>query len=1140
MKALFGILTCSLLLFSHLPEPGAQTYEGGVRGAARDAQGGVVPGATVTLVNEGTNATRTAITNEVGEYMFAKVVPGIYTLRAQVEGFKPYEQMGIEIGVQWFIVLDIRFEIGGIEETVIVRGESPIIETASASLSSTLENEEMVTLPTSSRNPYYLAITTPSVVHLGAPYFIRQQDHNSNALMTIVGGPNISNNYTLDGVPISDFSNRAIIIPSMEAVEEVKIQASTYDAEMGRTGGGVFNTLHKTGSNRCAGSALVQNRPQWGVGQLYFEKEAGDPKPDTYYWLYGGSFGGAIIQNKTFFWASTEGYRTSVTRNQVVTFPTDAMARGDFSQSGITIYDPLTTRPDPNNPGEFIRDPFPDNVIPADRLNTVGLNLASYLLGMGSGPVSSSANVVDRADQFSININHQFSDRFTLSGTYMYNTMDEPGALLVGGGPSDPGNYVGHRRIHVLALNNTFVPNDFSVYTIRYGYTRFDDDWLAPEFDPAELGFSQNYLDQISNTFTGIRLPGYGSGNRTHGGAGSEYARYYSQAVNATGSRFIGNHTLKLGGDYRRIGAKAFFLGHSAGDFYFDTSFTQGPNPNSPDSATGDPLADLLLGFPADGWIDVNTPNDFYINYVGFFVQDDWRVSEDVVLNFGLRVEHEGGVKEKNNAFTVGFDRETPWPVQPIDDMTLRGGLMYAGVDGYPDYQGEPKAVKLGPRMGFSWSINSKTVLRGGYGLFWAPPAGTDMIPTDTRMGTRGYSATTNYFATNDGYLTPAGALTDPFPSGAEQPQGGSLGLLTGAGTSIDFVDQFSRSPYVQQYSAGVQRELSGEVAVSASYLGSRSDDLSIVGTANINQLDTSFFSMGTALQEQVPNPFYGNSLFGNLSQTPTISRGQLLRPYPQFQDLWAHRVSEGRRRYHSVVLKAEKRFRSGWGARINYAWSRNDDNVSDYNHFSGGGSSPLNSYDLIGEYDRSSSDSPHRLNVSGVLELPFGKGKRWLNEGGLTDALLGGWSVSATGYYQSGFPIRVQQLNNNTGLFTAYQIPNMVHGVDPGHIGSTVENLDSYLNPAAWVEAEPFTFGNAPRRDTRVRSPFRQNWDFAFQKSQAVGWARLTVRAEIINAFDHPDFRGPEYRLGSRNFGRITRVTGFARTLQFMIRLDW
>ncbi len=174
---------------------------------------------------------------------------------------------------------------------------------------------------------------------------------------------------------------------------------------------------------------------------------------------------------------------------------------------------------------------------------------------------------------------------------------------------------------------------------------------------------------------------------------------------------------------------KAHYQGDSAGWFAFPTSFSHGPNPNSPDPATGDPLADLLLGFPSDGGIDVATPNDFFIHYLGFFVQDDWRVSSDLVLNLGLRVEHEDGIRERKNAFTVGFDRDRPWPIQPVDGMTLRGGLMYAGVDGYADSQGDPTPVKLGPRAGFSWSLNEDTVFRGGYGLFWAPPANRDLYP---------------------------------------------------------------------------------------------------------------------------------------------------------------------------------------------------------------------------------------------------------------------------------------------------------------------------------------------------------------------------------------------------------------------------
>lgn len=1110
----------------------AQTYQGGVRGAVRDATG-IISGITVTLTNEGTNQTRRSTSNDEGQYAFPNVPPGVYTVSATVDGFRPFAHTSIEVGVQRFVILDIVLEIGTVEETITVTSESPVLEAATASNASSLEAVEMVTLPTPSRNPFFLSITTPNVVPSGNPQFQRMQDQNATSALSIAGGPRRGNNYTLDGVPITDLRNRAVIIPSMESIEEVKVQVSTYDAEMGRTGGGVFNTFHRRGSNQWEGSALIQNRPSWGVGQLFFDEQAGAPKPDSYYWLWGGSFGGAIVPDKTFFWLSTEGYRTSVTRNRVLTLPTAAMARGDFSQSGRIIYDPLTTRPNPDNPGGFIRDPFPGNIIPGDRLNPVGVNIASFLTARGEGDISASANVVDAADQFSVNVTHQLSPTFTVSGTYMYYDSDEPGPLFIDN-PYDPSLGNLFRQVNLLGLNTTYIPSDDSVLTFRYGYFRFVNDFAVPEFDVASLGFSDNFTGQISqDVFPFIDFPlDYPFG----GAGGTDQSHNYSHSVNGTWSKFVGNHTLKVGGDYRRIGVDFVSAGAAAGAFEFGLDFTQGPDPTNPAPNSGDGLATLLLGHPTFGVLDIRTPQEHYIDYVSAFIHDDWRVSSSLVLNLGLRIEHEQGLKEKSDILTVGFDRETPWPVQPIEGMTLRGGLMYAGKDGAPRHLGDPTPIKLGPRVGASFSVSPSTVIRGGYGLFWAPPQ-------PFNVDARGYDASTFYLASTDGGLTPAGTLTDPFPNGVEQPIGNELGLLTGAGGEIEFPDQFRKSPYVQQFSVDVQHELGSSVVVSAGYLGSRSEQLGLGGRVNINQLDPSLQSMGAALLDEIPNPFLGNRIFGNLSESETIPRGQLLRPYPQFGDLFAAQVSEGERRYHSFVARLEKRFRRGWGARVNYTFSRTDDNVfGEFNFFSGRFPAPLDSTDIDAEYSRSLIDVPHRLNLSGLVELPFGEGKRWLDDGGLWSQILGGWTVSATGFYQSGFPIAVTQVPFNSfgpGFF-AVQRPNVVPGVDPGHTGSTVDNLDTYLNPDAWELAPAFTFGDAPRTDTRVRSPFRKNWDIALQKTSAVGPVRTSFRLEIINLFDTPDFRNVNAAFGTGNFGRITGVSGFARTLQFTFRFDW
>lgn len=347
----------------------------------------------------------------------------------------------------------------------------------------------------------------------------------------------------------------------------------------------------------------------------------------------------------------------------------------------------------------------------------------------------------------------------------------------------------------------------------------------------------------------------------------------------------------------------------------------------------------------------------------------------------------------------------------------------------------------------------------------------------------------------------------------------------------------------MHQYSIDLQRELPGAVAISIGYLGARGERLSVggtvSGTVNINQLDSKFQSLGATLLEPVPNPFFGNPAFGALANTATVPRGQLLRPYPQFTNILAHQVSAGKSRYNALIVKSERRLRDGWALRVNYTFSSNKDNIfGEGNFFSNNVAAALNNYALDAEYSHSLLNAPHRLNIAGTIELPFGEGKRWLSRPGLTRAIFGGWSITAIGTYQSGFPIAIVQNNNNSGLLGSSQRPNIVSGANPRTLGGTEDRLNNWLNPAAWTEAAPFTFGNAPRTDARVRTAFKKNWDIAMQKTQRIaGEKTLMIRAELINAFDDPNFLGPATNFGRSDFGKITQVGGFPRLLQLMVR---
>ena len=719
-------LLVSLMLSLTPCDGAAQTFQGGVRGAVRDADG-VVPGADVALVNEETAVERTTITNPVGEYAFPNVAPGVYTLRAALSGFKTFESRGIRVGTQEFLTLDLRLEVGEVREAITVTGRITGDRLHDRVGGNLIERRTLETLPNVGRNPFVISTITPNVIPTGVPQFTRMQDQNATAMLSLGGGPRRANNFLLDGVPITDLFNRAAIIPSLEAVEEVKVQVSTYDAELGRTGGGVFNTTHKSGSNAWRGSALILERPEWGTGTLFFTKQAGQPKPETFHHQWAASVGGPISRNRTFFWASTEGYKTQTTSNSALLLPTAAERRGDYSQSFdaqgrlIVIHDPLTTRPNPAIPGQFIRDPFPGNVIPPARINPVARNLVNLLPlpDTGRALTSESLPIGDFTNQATGKLDHRLTDRQTLSGTFAWYHSREPAPQYLGV-DGDPNAVFQPRTVNVVAINDVWR----AVRSHGAGCSATDICGFAtisrrPRQTRSSLGVRAGVCAVPSPDFraslcraTRISRP---SSRRTQTESTS-----YSHSANFSLSWLAGRHTVKVGGEYRLIGMRVFAPGDVNGTFAFSANFTQGPNPNTGGTNSGDVLASLLLGYPASGAFNVGTRNDFYTNYFAGFVQDDFRWGSNVSVNVGVRYELEPGLRERNNAMVVGFDRDRPFPVQ-APGLDLKGGLMYAGVDGYPEHQGNPSTLNFGPRAGIAWSLDSKTVVRGGYGLFWAP-----------------------------------------------------------------------------------------------------------------------------------------------------------------------------------------------------------------------------------------------------------------------------------------------------------------------------------------------------------------------------------------------------------------------------------
>ncbi len=1149
----------------------AQTFQGGLRGAVKDAQG-VIPGATVTLINEATNVSRETVSNESGEYSFPAVDPGNYAVKAAVQGFKTFERRDIRIATQTFVTLDIVLEVGALEETITVTADAPLIETSNASHADVLDAKTLETLPSVGRNIFLMAVTVPTVQSSGDTHWNRMQDQSGASTLSMGGGGVRANNYLLDGFPVTDLQNRSSTNPSAEMVEDVRVQVHTYDAEMGRTGGGVLNTTAKSGSNQFHGSGFYLSRPNALVGPNFFNEIRGVETNDQYWRNAGGGFGGPIVRGKTFFWGAVEGYRDAQSQNDGLHVPTAAMKNGDFRNltdaqgRPVIIYDPLTTDANGN------RLPFPNNVIPAGRINPVGRAFVNALPAPTLHPEFDDGNInlpgqdiiKSKAQQASVKIDHHFNDAISLSGVYLFQNSFEPDANYFPNARYAAPAFHLDRDVSVFVLNNTHVVNPSTVATLRFGMNTFSDDNSLPNpFDMRTVpGINPTFANSIVvQKFPTLDFTGY---NDT-GQSGLSDTNYYSWGINGSLTKLAGSHSFKAGADYRILGVDSLSYGQSAGTYAFTGRFT-GSNANNPNALSQNAVADLLLGYPASGSLTLASPYNEYVRYYGVFVQDDWRVNEKLTVNYGVRLEHETGLAERNNNLIVDFDRNVVSPLNvtiPADPVAgtparqVMGGLVFAGQNGASDHVGSPPKIKPSPRLGMAYSLNSRTVVRAGYGIFWAPwQSGV--------QSAAGYSQTTSL---QQNTLIPITTIDNPFPSGLTPISGNANGLLTGVSTAVTLVDPDRDAPRVHQYSADIQRQLPHDMSIGLTYMGAIGHHLTFGGSStgtttqiNINQVDPKYLPLNNVngvnlLTQTVPNPFLGVPGAASFATRTTIQRNQLLRPFPQFDNVYLAFGTMARSQYHAGVIQVTKRPTGWWGGRISYTYSRLDDNQFGQGNYYSNAPGILNHYTAIpgspyfnldAEYGRSRLDSPHKLVASPIFRLPFGAGQRWLKEG-VGNWLAGGWTVSLVIQMQSGFPLGVSQSTNNTNLLGANQRPNMVPGVAVQVPGSITDRLrknpddNLYLNPDAFSQAPAGTFGDAPRL-LDAYSPWRSTTDMAINKDVRVGGdRRATLRLEIINLFDNPWYAALfSTAAGNANFGRVTAQANYSRTLQVTARFTF
>ncbi|OLC76921.1 MAG: hypothetical protein AUH72_18300 [Acidobacteria bacterium 13_1_40CM_4_65_8] len=1138
-------MTLTLAMAATVVDVHAQSFQGGLRGTIKDS-GGVIRGVAVMLINERTDVSRDTASNAIGEYAFPAVDPGTYRILAVIPGYRSFERKAVRINTQQFATLDITLEIGAVEETITVIGESPFIDTTNASTGSIIDANALESIPTAGRSVFLLANLEPTVQASGNAHWNRMQDQVGNSAVSMGGGAVRANNYLVNGFPVTDLQNRASTNPSMEAVQEMKVQVHTYDAEMGRTGGGVVNMT--------AASGYGVIRPESLVDQLLIAKLQNQPNVTEYWRDNGGGGGGPIVRNKTFFWFAGETYVDKQPQQNSFLVPTAAERNGDFSgltRNGVPVIikDPLTGVP------------FAGNVIPASRINPVGQKIVTYLptadtqADNGSSNFSMTDLLPNKAYQYSTKVDHHFNEAASLSGFWLSQITHEANANYNPVNRFVGTSYQLDRQIKTLVVNSANVLGDSTVLTLRAGWNSFDDNYNLPfAFDATTLWPNNpTFTRQMSDTnrFPSTTTTGYfGTGFTTRQANG-----YYQYGLNGTLSKLAGTHNMKSGGDFRIIGVDSLNYGASTGSYTFTGAYS------------GNAMADMLLGYPQSGNIPLNTRVNGFVQYYSGYLQDDWRVSDRLTFNYGVRVERETGFAEKDNQITVNFDQTAVSPlnsqVRVVDPLTgqqrqVLGGLVFAGVDGAPTVQGHQPKYKVAPRGGVVFSLNDKTVLRGGYGVFWSPwnypAAGT------TGWGQIGYSATT---LLQQPQGVPTVSFSDPFPNGLVKPTGNSRGLLTGSGGDIFFVDPNKGAPRVQQFSADVERELPGNVNLSVGYTGARGANLSWAGSnsgstngyININQIDPTYQSLISNTLTLVPNPFYGVADAGQFASRQTIEIGQLLRPFPQFGNVYMSQSTGAHSMYHAGIVQLRKRATGAWGGQISYTYSRlNDNQFAESNYYSSN-AGLQNNYTVVAgsayynpdqEYGRSLLDSPHKLVVAPTLNLPFGDGRRFLSGGGLGDVLLGGWSVTTVITVQSGFPMGVTQNQTTTPfLFGGTLRPNIIAGQDfftPGDITGRITanvNDNAYFNKAAFSTTPVNQFGNAPRMLPGVLSPWRNNVDLSVSKRvRTGGQTNVSARVEVLNVLNTVQWAAPaSSAFGNSSFGQIRNQANNMRMMQFTFR---
>ena len=1121
-RASIGALAAMICLGSSAPAWAQAGQQSSMTGTVIDAQGLVLPGVSVTAVNANTNVASVAVTTAAGVYLLPGLAAGTYRVTYTLSSFAPITRR-VEVRTGDRLRIDITLQLSGLTEVVQVTDETPLLETQTATRSTVIDSASLESLPISGRNVFTLVHLTPGVLDDGStrPSISRRPfDNGGMDNLSINGGVQRSNLFLLDGGSNSaaegNGTGALAYVPPVEAVEEVRVSSNVYDAQYGRTGGGIVNVSVRNGTNRFSGSASYLHRGKSLGSQLYQDRDL--PKTDLYHYNPAFTIGGPVVREKVFFFGSYEYLSSQIPNSSTLQrVPTPAQLNGDFSALGTTMYDPLT------------RMPFPGNVIPADRIDPVSRVIAGYMLEQNIEPDAQGNNY--RAPSSSRgDLYHSFLGKVTqnigsnrMFVTLAHNTRHELRARNGRSQITATGNPNHYRWNNTLSFDWTRPIGASMVSTLKAGWTNHNRrDGLEDgfTFDSATLGFNESYLDLIPRTefFHPVTVTDY---NGAAVGTATNAHLTLSNVINASYvlTKIAGRHQIKVGGEWAsNIDETGISTGGAAVNAFGFTRHWTSARPNVTNLTAadgGDAFASYLLGFPRTGGITLGVKETLNWNsqYFGVYVQDDWRVSDRLTLNLGLRWDAETPSRERDGLVVGGFAFDEPSPLvcpecaaaaarPDINNpalANLTGGLSFTDQGIY-----DTDWSNLGPRVGATFQVNPRLVLRAGAGVSYLNGSGE-------RGTTNGITAATSYVQSLDGNLTPRTTLSETrgplYPTGLIQPVGDSLGLLSNVGSTASFHTRAREIQRYLTYNAGFQLQLPWRSVLDVNYVGSRTENQGI--TLQLNELTDAQLAMGDAfLDEQVPNPFEG-LLPGTSLNNATVARSQLLLPYPHFTSVSSGLNPMGRLMYTSLQTTWEKRLSHGVNVLLSYTWSDTRELTN-----------PLNQGDPLFE-QLTSNHRPHVFRISGGWIAPSFDTRHALMRG-----VLGDWRISTSTFIANG---RTTNMPANVDVIGDYVLehPTKARWFNTCTLGADGVTR-SYCTSAS--EQPVFQFRPNNARDTtgaRLEGVYQHApvlVDLAFSKSfPGPRSSTFQFRVDMYNAFNTVQWGQPNTNPTQTAFGTVS-----------------